>query len=194
MTTPAARGARPATDAARSRLRACRTTSWPCSMRTRAAALPSPSVEPVIKTRDTDHPSLAGLQGRGPCLDATERAGPGPCWPGQLRAPGGAVPGCACKYSISRPREQARMPGTEARPSRRRQRAQQTRIGQLPISSASLPPHLPSHHRPPATSAHAPIRLDLRGRWPRVPFVPRITGIRALASCCRRLESTAHAS
>src|SRR6266851_4622094 len=34
---------------ARSRLRPCRTTSWPSATRRRAAACPSPSAEPVIK-------------------------------------------------------------------------------------------------------------------------------------------------
>src|SRR5262249_61575619 len=37
--------------AARSRERVCKTTSWPSSMRARAAAKPSPSVLPVMKTR-----------------------------------------------------------------------------------------------------------------------------------------------
>src|SRR5215469_13308005 len=64
MTTPAACGARSATAAARSRVRACRTTSCPSAMRTPAAPRPSPSVEPVMKTRDTDNdPSFAGSAG-----------------------------------------------------------------------------------------------------------------------------------
>src|SRR5215471_12568364 len=36
---------------ARSRLRPCRTTSWPSATRRRAASCPSPSAEPVIKMR-----------------------------------------------------------------------------------------------------------------------------------------------
>ena len=39
--------------AARWRVRACRTTSWPPPMRTPAAPRPSPSVEPVMKIRGT---------------------------------------------------------------------------------------------------------------------------------------------
>src|SRR5580700_1403972 len=53
MTTPAAPGARSRSAAARWRVRACRTTSWPSPMRTPAAARPRPSVEPVMKIRDT---------------------------------------------------------------------------------------------------------------------------------------------
>src|SRR5215471_5678412 len=53
MTTPATPGARSRRAAARRRLRACRTTSWPSPMRTPAAARPSPSVEPVMKMRGT---------------------------------------------------------------------------------------------------------------------------------------------
>src|SRR6266566_4071208 len=47
MTTPAAFWARSLSAAARSRLRAWRTTSWPSPMRAPAAARPSPSAEPV---------------------------------------------------------------------------------------------------------------------------------------------------
>src|SRR5450755_4679339 len=36
---------------ARAALRACRTTSWPCSIKSSAAILPRPSAEPVTKTR-----------------------------------------------------------------------------------------------------------------------------------------------
>src|ERR1700726_1714697 len=52
-TTPAAPGARSLSAADRARVRACRTTSWPSPMRTPAAARPRPSVEPVMKIRDT---------------------------------------------------------------------------------------------------------------------------------------------
>src|SRR5215469_5607267 len=53
MTTPAASGARSPSTAARSIARAWRTTSWPSLIRTLAAPRPSPSVEPVMKIRDT---------------------------------------------------------------------------------------------------------------------------------------------
>src|SRR5580700_10672190 len=53
MTTPAASAARSLSAAARSRVRACRTTLWPSLMRAPAAARPSPSVEPVMKIRGT---------------------------------------------------------------------------------------------------------------------------------------------
>jgi hypothetical protein len=50
MTTHAARSLNAT---ACSRVRAWRTTSWPSLIRTPAAAWPSPSVEPVMKIRDT---------------------------------------------------------------------------------------------------------------------------------------------
>jgi len=53
MTAPEASGARWLSGAARWRVRACRTTSWPSPMRTLAAPRPSPSVEPVMKIRAT---------------------------------------------------------------------------------------------------------------------------------------------
>src|SRR6266566_7025994 len=49
---------------ARSRLRPCRTTSWPSATKFRAASWPSPSAEPVMKMRakpvDSPRRSLAG--------------------------------------------------------------------------------------------------------------------------------------
>src|SRR6266700_4083671 len=53
MTTPEASGARSLSAAARARVRACRTTSWPSPMRTLAAPRPSPSAEPVMTIRAT---------------------------------------------------------------------------------------------------------------------------------------------
>src|SRR5215472_15312801 len=43
---------------ARSRLRPCRTTSWPNAIRRRAASCPSPSAEPVMKMRAMPPPLL----------------------------------------------------------------------------------------------------------------------------------------
>jgi hypothetical protein len=51
ITTPAARRARSSTLLARAEFRACSTTSCPSSRRFRAAARPSPAVDPVINTR-----------------------------------------------------------------------------------------------------------------------------------------------
>src|SRR6202035_2850931 len=45
---------------ARSRLRPCRTTSWPSATKFRAASWPSPSAEPVMKMRAKLVPLLAG--------------------------------------------------------------------------------------------------------------------------------------
>src|ERR1700716_1213700 len=48
---------------ARSRLRPCRTTSWPSATRRRAASWPSPSAEPVMKMRAKPVTLLAALGG-----------------------------------------------------------------------------------------------------------------------------------
>src|ERR1700737_1805254 len=48
---------------ARSRLRPCRTTSWPSATKFRAASWPSPSAEPVMKMRAKPVPLLAALAG-----------------------------------------------------------------------------------------------------------------------------------
>jgi putative transposase len=53
ITTRAASGTRPLSADTRSPVRACRTTSWPSPIRATAAKRPSPSVEPVMKIRDT---------------------------------------------------------------------------------------------------------------------------------------------
>src|ERR1700730_13921485 len=47
----------------RSRLRPCRTTSWPSATKFRAASWPSPSAEPVMKMRAKPVPLLAALAG-----------------------------------------------------------------------------------------------------------------------------------
>jgi hypothetical protein len=46
---------------ARAALRACKTTSCPASTSRRAAIFPSPSAEPVIKTRDITESPLSHL-------------------------------------------------------------------------------------------------------------------------------------
>jgi hypothetical protein len=61
--------ARSSSAAARSRDRACRTTSCPSSMSARAAARPRPSVLPVMKTRATGQP-------RGSTRTIADRARP----------------------------------------------------------------------------------------------------------------------
>jgi len=51
ITTAAERGTQSVSADARYEERACKTTSWPSAMSVRAAACPSPSVEPVMKMR-----------------------------------------------------------------------------------------------------------------------------------------------
>src|SRR6266568_868457 len=163
MTTPAARGARSATDAARSRVRAWRTTSWPSSMRTRAAALPSPSVEPVIKTRDTDRPSVAGLLGRGRCIDATESrnrpvlAGP----------PGGrsAARAAASRRDLAQP-VPAHDAGSGLRLQVQRQRLARTGRDAWKRSSAQPSP-------PTSTTDRNRLAADFPRRHYRLTFHPR---------------------
>src|SRR3954447_24815909 len=76
-TTPAAAAPRSATLSARSGVRACSTTSWPWSSSARAAASPSPVVDPVIRTRamrligGCEPLRLLGSSELEQCLDGT---------------------------------------------------------------------------------------------------------------------------